>query len=74
MRYFDAATIRDALPWPRMLEALGAMLREDVAAPLRGHHTLDVPGAPVATLLLMPAWRAIPRCASTPSCPTASSI
>lgn len=57
MRYFDASTIRDALPWPRMLESLGAMLREDVAAPLRGHHTIDVPGAPAATLLLMPAWR-----------------
>ena len=35
MRYFDAATIRAALPWPRMLEALGAMLREPVVAPLR---------------------------------------
>jgi alanine dehydrogenase len=57
MRFFDAATIRDALPWPRMLESLGAMLREDVSAPLRGHHTIDVPGAPAATLLLMPAWR-----------------
>ncbi len=57
MRYFDAATIRDALPWPRMLEALGAMLREDVAAPLRTHHSVDVPGASAATLLMMPAWR-----------------
>jgi ornithine cyclodeaminase len=57
MRYFDAATIRDALPWPRMLEALGEMLREDVAAPLRTHHAIDVPGASAATLLMMPAWR-----------------
>ena len=57
MRYFDAATIRAALPWPRMLDALAAMLREDVAAPLRAHHAIDVPGAPAATLLLMPAWR-----------------
>lgn len=57
MRYFDAATIRDALPWPRMLESLEAMLCEDVAAPLRGHYTIDVPDAPAATLLLMPAWR-----------------
>jgi alanine dehydrogenase len=57
MRFFDAATIRDALPWPRMLESLGAMLREDVSAPLRGHHAIDVPGASTATLLLMPAWR-----------------
>jgi len=57
MRYFDAATIRAALPWSRMLDALAAMLREDVTAPLRAHHAIDVPGAPAATLLLMPAWR-----------------
>jgi alanine dehydrogenase len=57
VRYFDAATIRARLPWPRMLSALDAMLREDVAAPLRANHGIDVPGAPPATLLLMPAWR-----------------
>ncbi len=57
MRYFDAATIRARLPWPQMREALAAMLVADVAAPLRTHHALDVPGAPPATLLLMPAWR-----------------
>jgi len=57
MRFFDAATIRAALPWPRMLEALGTMLREDVTAPLRANYAIDVPGAVAATLLLMPAWR-----------------
>ena len=57
MRYFDAATIRAALPWARMLDALGAMLREDVAAPLRASYGIDVPAATAATLLLMPAWR-----------------
>ena len=57
MRYFDAATVRAALPWPRMLDALGAMLREEVSAPLRAHHAIDVPDAPTAALLLMPAWR-----------------
>ncbi|MEO8674946.1 MAG: ornithine cyclodeaminase family protein [Casimicrobiaceae bacterium] len=57
MRYFDAATIRAALPWPRMLDALGTMLREEVSAPLRAHHAIDVPDAPTAALLLMPAWR-----------------
>jgi ornithine cyclodeaminase len=57
MRYFDAATIRARLPWPRMREALAAMLTADVAAPLRTHHAIDVPGAPAAALLLMPAWR-----------------
>src|SRR6266536_64100 len=57
VRYFDAATIRACLPWPRMLAALDAMLKEDVAAPLRANHAIDVPAGPPATLLLMPAWR-----------------
>ena len=57
MRYFDAATIRARLPWPRMLAALDAMLKRDVAAPLRTAHPVDVPGEPTASLLLMPAWR-----------------
>ena len=57
MRYFDAAEIRARLPWPRMLAALDAMLKDDVDAPLRTHHAIDVPGEAAATLLLMPAWR-----------------
>jgi len=57
VRYLDAATIRARLPWPRMREALAGMLTADVAAPLRTHHAIDVPGAVPATLLLMPAWR-----------------
>jgi ornithine cyclodeaminase len=57
MRYFDADAIRKHLTWPRMLAALDAMLRDDVEAPLRTHHTIDVPGEPTASLLLMPAWR-----------------
>jgi alanine dehydrogenase len=58
MRYFDAATICDLLPWPRMETALETFLREDVAAPLRTNHAIDVPGEASASLLLMPAWRA----------------
>lgn len=57
MRYFDAATIRARLPWPRMESALQAFLRDDVAAPLRVSHSIEVPGAAPASLLLMPAWR-----------------
>jgi ornithine cyclodeaminase len=57
VRYFDAAAIRARLPWPRMLAALDAMLKDDVAAPLRSNHPIDVPGEAAATLLLMPAWR-----------------
>jgi ornithine cyclodeaminase len=57
VRYFDAAEIRARLPWPRMLAALDAMLKDDVAAPLRANHPIGVPGEAAATLLLMPAWR-----------------
>jgi ornithine cyclodeaminase len=57
MRYFDAAAIRSRLPWRQMLAALHAMLKDEVAAPLRTNHPIAVPGEPSATLLLMPAWR-----------------
>ena len=57
MHYFDAAAIRSRLPWRQMLAALHAMLKDDVAAPLRANHPIAVPGEPTATLLLMPAWR-----------------
>jgi ornithine cyclodeaminase len=40
-----------------MLDALETALRSEVVAPLRANHTIDVPGAPHATLLMMPAWR-----------------
>ncbi|MEP7209155.1 MAG: ornithine cyclodeaminase family protein [Casimicrobiaceae bacterium] len=57
MKSFDAATIRARLTWPRMLDALEAALRSEVEAPLRTSHAVDVPGAPAASLLMMPAWR-----------------
>ena len=57
MQFFDAATIRARLPWPRMLAALDEALRAEVHAPLRVNHAVDVPGLPPASLLLMPAWR-----------------
>jgi ornithine cyclodeaminase len=57
MRHFDAATIRARLSWPRMEAALQDFLRDDVAAPLRTNHAIEVPGEAAASLLLMPAWR-----------------
>ena len=57
MRFLDAATIRARLPWPRIIDALAEALRADVHAPLRTHHSIEVPGEPTAALLLMPAWR-----------------
>ena len=57
MRQFDAQDVRAALSWPVMLDALDAALASDVVAPLRTCHAIEVPGAPDATLLMMPAWR-----------------
>jgi len=57
VRFFDAATIRRALPWQRIIDAQAQAFRENVHAPLRAHHRIDVPGEPAASLLLMPAWR-----------------
>jgi ornithine cyclodeaminase len=57
VHHFDAAAIRARLPWPRMLAALDAALKTDIAAPLRTNHGIEVPGMPTASLLLMPAWR-----------------
>jgi len=57
VRHFDAAAIRARLPWPQMLAALDTALKEEVVAPLRTNHPIEVPGMPAASLLLMPAWR-----------------
>jgi alanine dehydrogenase len=57
MRFFDAATIRARLDWPRMIAAITAALRADVHAPVRASHTIEVPGLPAGSLLLMPAWQ-----------------
>ena len=57
MHFFDAATIRTRLDWPRMIGAIAAALRADVHAPVRSSHTIEVPGQPDASLLLMPAWQ-----------------
>ena len=57
MRHFDAAMIRELLPWPRVEAALETMLRDEVVAPLRTSHAIDVPGEAAASLLMMPAWR-----------------
>ena len=54
---FDAAAIRARLPWPRMMDALHLALQSEVVAPLRAAHSIEVPDAPTASLLMMPAWR-----------------
>jgi ornithine cyclodeaminase len=57
MRLIDAATIRAQLDWPVVVAALEAALRADIHAPVRVNHTVEVPGQPNASLLLMPAWQ-----------------
>lgn len=53
----DAVQVERALTWDKLIEALKDIFeRNDVASPIRHHHTLNVPGEPPATLLLMPAW------------------
>ncbi len=57
MRVFDAAAIDAALVGPALIEALAEAFRGGITAPPRHHHRLARPGAPDATLLLMPAWQ-----------------
>jgi ornithine cyclodeaminase/alanine dehydrogenase-like protein (mu-crystallin family) len=55
--FFDAATIRRRLDWPRMIAALESALMADIHAPVRVNHSIEVPGSPPGSLLLMPAWQ-----------------
>ena len=58
METFDAAAIRDATPWPALIEAIAATLADPAAvAPERHVHPLALPGGAVGSVLVMPAWR-----------------
>ncbi len=48
---------RAALPFGPLVEALREMFAQGCEMPVRHHHTMQVPGEPDATLLLMPAWQ-----------------
>ena len=52
----DARTLNAALPWVPLIDALDDIFTRRVVEPVRHHHSLNVPGEPEATLLLMPAW------------------
>jgi alanine dehydrogenase len=58
VQVIDAATVVTRLTPGALVAALERMFRDGCTAPARHHHTIPVPGAPDATLLLMPAWRA----------------
>ena len=51
-----AEAVRDLLAWGPLIEAVREMFRGGCEMPVRQHHTVEVPGDPDATLLLMPAW------------------
>lgn len=56
MLTLGADEVRHALDWPSTIAALEEMFRAGCEMPVRHHHTVQVPGAADATLLLMPAW------------------
>jgi alanine dehydrogenase len=56
MRVLDASAV-EALEIQPLVEQLRQMFRAGGVVPPRHHHTVPVPGAPDATLLLMPAWQ-----------------
>ena len=57
MRVIEAAELHETLDYASLIEALRRAFRDGCELPVRHHHTIGVPGAPDATLLLMPAWR-----------------
>lgn len=54
--HFDSAAIERATPWPKLIGTLRDAFASPHHAPDRHIHELEVPGAPTATALLMPAW------------------
>ncbi|HUN47614.1 MAG TPA: ornithine cyclodeaminase family protein [Stellaceae bacterium] len=57
MRLLGPSEVMGALDFTGTIETLRQMFRAGAEAPVRHHHTVPVPGAPDATLLLMPAWQ-----------------
>jgi ornithine cyclodeaminase len=56
MRLFDAAATRAALPFGRLIPALGELFRRGCAVPRRELHEIVAPDGGVLTSLIMPAW------------------
>jgi ornithine cyclodeaminase len=52
-----ASQVENILEVAPLVDALRDAFRRGAAVPLRHHHTMEVPGAADATLLLMPAWQ-----------------
>lgn len=54
--YLDAQKVAAALPWPALIDSLSHIFTQPVHSPVRHHHRIDLPDAPAAMMLLMPAW------------------
>jgi len=54
--FLSAEEIKRLLPLDDLIEALRGGFISGCEVPLRHHHTMNIPGEPDATLLLMPAW------------------
>jgi ornithine cyclodeaminase len=57
MRIIAAAEVEAALDWEALIERLRQAFRQGAEVPVRHHHTIENPGEPDGTLLLMPAWQ-----------------
>lgn len=56
MRFVDAASVGQALGYPKLVDVLDEAFRTGAISPPRHHHQVKLDGRPEATLLLMPAW------------------
>lgn len=57
MQMYDQAAVAAALQYEELIDALEAAFRSRASVPPRTRHTIERPGEPDASLLLMPAWR-----------------
>ena len=57
MQTLHAAEVERRLDFPALIERLRDMFRAGCELPTRHHHPVQVPDAPEAILLLMPAWQ-----------------
>ena len=55
MDYFDSTAVKNALPYPQLIEALGRGLQLPIEVPPR---SFFAPNADASCVLIMPAWKA----------------
>ncbi|MEY3141400.1 MAG: hypothetical protein RL298_2141 [Pseudomonadota bacterium] len=55
MDYFDSSAVKNALPYPQLIEALARGLQLPIEVPSRSYFA---PNADASCVLIMPAWKA----------------